>query len=338
MAGTGFELKKIYKKENVVKSALGIAYSTLVTIGPTVLIIFAILILYFFLGTSSMEYKQRELLSSIVLYSFIFSVLLTSLYNVVLSKLVTESASFKSEIADSFYMGLAICCTIASVAFVPMGWELALGKSMDINFVVAAYIQWVSLVVMFFSLTYLNVAKDYKVITSIFILGAVLTFTLGVACQSFFGSDLMHAMLYGLAAGFFFIATFSFAYIKRYFKASSAFSEGLKYAWSFKKLMFANFFYILGLYIHNMVFWSTPGRLFVTSNHYSYQPYDMASCLAIFTNISMLIGFIYMVENRFHKSYRECMEGVAGGTYRMIEKSKKKMFRTIYQQISQVLG
>ena len=39
MAGIGFELKKIYRKEGIARSAMGVLYSTLVTIGPMVLVI-----------------------------------------------------------------------------------------------------------------------------------------------------------------------------------------------------------------------------------------------------------------------------------------------------------
>jgi len=50
MAGIGFELKKIYRKESISRGMLGVVYSSLVTIGPMILVIVAILLLYFFLG------------------------------------------------------------------------------------------------------------------------------------------------------------------------------------------------------------------------------------------------------------------------------------------------
>ena len=45
MAGIGFELKKIYRKESISRGMLGVVYSSLVTIGPMMLVIVAILLL-----------------------------------------------------------------------------------------------------------------------------------------------------------------------------------------------------------------------------------------------------------------------------------------------------
>ena len=78
MAGIGFELKKIYRKEGIARSAVGIMYSTLVTIGPMVLVVGAIMLMYLLLGISDVNYADRELLSTTILYTFTFSIILTS--------------------------------------------------------------------------------------------------------------------------------------------------------------------------------------------------------------------------------------------------------------------
>ncbi|MFR5915639.1 MAG: exopolysaccharide Pel transporter PelG [Blautia wexlerae] len=55
------------------------------------------------------------------------------------------------------------------------------------------------------------------------------------------------------------------------------------------------------------------------------------------TNISVMVSFMVVVETtRFHTAYKEYMEGVIGGTYKMIVKGRKKPFRTLSQQIVQV--
>ena len=70
------------------------------------------------------------------------------------------------------------------------------------------------------------------------------------------------------------------------------------------KLIFSNFLYILGLYIHNFVFWITDMRMELVKSFVCNQPYDMASCLAMFTNLSASIIFIARVEMRFHEKYK----------------------------------
>ena len=97
--------------------------------------------------------------------------------------------------------------------------------------------------------------------------------------------------------------------------------------------MVANFFYILGLYVHNFVFWNTDMRLVVVKTFVCNQPYDMATCLAMFTNISTTIIFITRVEMHFHDKYKNYSEAVIGGKGSDIDLAKKEMFRQLSAEL-----
>lgn len=341
MAGIGFELKKIYRKEGITRGALGVIYSTLVTIGPMVLVICSILLMYFLLGISSVGYADRELLSTTILYTFIFSVIFTSPFNVILSRYLADK--FYSEdysgILNSYYMGMVFSCGISSIVFLPVGWSLYVRGGVDLPFIIAAYVQWISLVILFFSITYLHATKDYKMIALFFLLGMAVSLILGFFLRYWFWIDVIHSVIYAMATGFFLTSVCCYTYIKRYFyNTLGSYVESLRYFLGYKRLLFANLTYILGLYIHNFVFWTVPGRNFTANTLYSHQAYDMATCLAMFTNISTMISFTVVVETKFHTTYKNYMESVIGGTYRMIIKNKKSMFRTLSQQIAQVFG
>ena len=43
------------------------------------------------------------------------------------------------------------------------------------------------------------------------------------------------------------------------------------------------------------------------------QPYDMATCIAMFTNLSASVIFIAYVEMHFHEKYQNYTEAVLGG-------------------------
>lgn len=341
MAGIGFELKKIYRKEGISRSLLGAAYSSLVTIGPMIIVIAVILVMYAVLGTSSVGFADRELLSSTILYVFIFSVILTAPFNSVFSRYLADKiyAEETQHILPSYYTGLLCCSAIATAAAIPVLLSLRFRGGVGLPYILAAYVLWISCVILFFSVTYLHATKDYKVIALFFLIGMLLAFGLAVLFWKLCGVEVIHAILYGLAIGFFAIAFLQFSYIKRYFRTSSnAYTECLAYIWKYKTLFLANFFYMLGLYVHNFIFWTTDMRLHVANTFYTHQAYDMATCLAMFTNISTMVIFTVMAETRFHDSYQHYMESVTGGTYRLIEKNKNIMFRTLSQQIGQVFG
>lgn len=341
MAGIGFELKKIYKKDGISRTLTGALYSSIVTIGPTLIVIVTILLLYLFLGMSNVSVTQREVLSSTILYVFIFSVILTAPFNSVFSRYLADKFYVEEfeDILPSYYTGILCTGGLSLLAAVPMMASLYFRGGVDLPFILAAYVMWVSAVLIFFSVTYLHATKDYKIIAIFFLIGMLLAGLLGWILYHFGVCDEIHSILYGLAFGFFCIAFSEFSYIRRYFKGNGQnYTECLTYLRRHFPIFATNLFYMIGLYVHNFVFWTTDMHLHVANTYYSHQAYDMASCLAMFTNISTIVIFTVIAETRFHDTYQRYMESVIGGTYKQIQKNKKIMFRTLSQQMSQVFG
>ena len=59
----------------------------------------------------------------------------------------------------------------------------------------------------------------------------------------------------------------------------------------------------------------------------------MATCLAMFTNISASVIFISRVEMHFHDRYKAYSEAVTGGRGSDIEITKKRMFRLLAEEL-----
>lgn len=97
--------------------------------------------------------------------------------------------------------------------------------------------------------------------------------------------------------------------------------------------MLTNFLYTLGLYIHNFVFWTTDLHMVIARSFVCVTTYDMATCLAMFTNISASVIFISRVEMNFHERYKAYSEAVIGGRGADIEITKKRMFRLLAEEL-----
>ena len=170
---------------------------------------------------------------------------------------------------------------------------------------------------------YLSICKDYQKISLYFLVGMVITLLLSLILKFLFRWEVTISILFSLMVGFFFIAAMEFATIKRYFvKNSNRYKEVLKYFGKWWKLVVCNFLYILGLYIHNFVFWATDMRIVVVKSFVCNQPYDMATCIAMFTNISATVIFIARIEMHFHEKYRAYSESVIGGKWTDINNAK----------------
>ena len=219
MAGIGFELKKIYKKEGISRALLGAFYSSVVTIGPTIVIIVVILLLYLAMKMSSVGIYEREVLSDTILYVFIFSVCLTSPFNSVFSRYLADK--FYNEQYDdilcSYYSGILVVSVLAMILGVPVMLSMYFRGHLDLVYILISYVLWASAVVLFFSITYLHATKDYKLI-AIFYFGGMLIGG-GFSCLLFFvfGWYPRHSIISGLALAFSLIAVSEFTYIRHYF-------------------------------------------------------------------------------------------------------------------------
>ncbi len=332
MAGVGIKLNRIYEKKSIAADFLGFLYSVVITVAPILLIIGTILLMGYFLGFGEVDYLDRELFSCTVLYIFIFGLLSVSPFNAVLSKYMQDAIYEErfQDILPCYYLGLVMTLALGCLMGIPFClWEHFVGE-VDVFYVFVGYCGYISMILVFYSMIYLSICKDYERISIFFLLGMAAAFLLSLVLRFLFHREITESMLVSLTVGFFLTAVLEFAAVRRYFpKNSNRYLPVLRYFRKWWKLVVTNFAYILGLYIHNFVFWTDDSRMVVVRSFVCNEPYDMATCIAMFTNLSATIIFITRVEMHFHEKYKLYSEAVIGGKRTDIENAKKRMFRQL---------
>ena len=340
MAGIGVKLNKIYDKNTLTTDLFGMGYSVCITIAPMVLVILAVIVMNILLDTTTCGYTERELFACTVLYIFIFALLTASPFNAVLSKYMSDVIYEEKyeDIMPCYYVGLCFNTAFSTIVGVPFCiWEYIVGK-VPVYYVFTGYCGYMALMLVFYSMLYLSICKDYKKILGYFLIGMLLTVIMSYVLRTFLGVNKSYAMLVSLVAGFLLIAVLEYSLIQSYFtKNSGEYRRVLEYFKRFKKLVFSNFLYILGLYIHNFVFWTTSLHIVVVKSFVCVTSYDMATCIAMFTNISASVIFISRVEMHFHERYKAYSEAVIGGRYSDIVLTKKRMFRQLSEELSNLV-
>lgn len=336
MAGIGVRLNRIYNKNTITTDLLGFSYSMVITVAPMFLVIIAIMIMQAVLGFSEVGYADRELYACTVLYIFIFAMMTASPFNAVLSKYMSDviyNETFE-DIIPCYYIGLFMNVTLSSLVGIPFCiWEYFVGH-VWIMYVFMGFCGYMALVLVFYSMLYLSICKDYKKISLFYLIGMLVTVLLSVVLVYFFDIGVTTAMLFSLDVGFVVVGCLELALIRSYFRENSRnYRDVLAYFKKYWKLVATNFLYVLGLYVHNFVFWSTDMRMVVVDSFVCMTPYDMASCLAMFTNISASVIFISRVEMRFHERYKLYSEAVIGGKGMDIENTKRRMFSQLAEEL-----
>ena len=336
MAGVGVRLNKIYSKNSIIADLWGFGYSSMITIAPMVVVIAAVIIMQLLVGYASYGYAARELYSCTVLYIFIFALLTASPFNAVLSRYLSDVIYEEryDHIMPCYYIGLFLNVLLSA----PLGavfcvHEYYVGK-VDALYVFAGFFGYILLMFVFYTMLYLSICKEYGRISLFFVCGMTLSVLMAVILARLFKVDVAFAMLVSLDLGFLLTGSLEFAQVKSYFRENSGeYRNVLAYFKKYWQLVFTNFLYTLGLYIHNFVFWSTDMHMIVRKSFVSMQTYDMATCLAMFTNISATVIFISRVEMHFHERYRMYSEAVIGGRGIDIEKNKKRMFEQLTDEL-----
>lgn len=336
MAGIGVKLTNIYKKNTLTTDIIGMGYSTIVTIAPMLVVIGALMLMEYFLDFSSVDYVTRELFSCTVLYIFIFSLLTASPFNSVLSKYMSDVIYEETyeDILPCYYVGMILNISLSTLVGIPFCIHEFLVGKVDIIYVFTGYCGYVALVLVFYSMLYLSICKDYKKISLFFAIGMTVTVLLSFLLVKVFRWSITYGMLFSLAVGFWLIACLEMSVVRSYFKENSGkYRKVLGYFREYWPLVVTNFLYTLGLYIHNFVFWTTDLHMIVVKSFVCVTTYDMATCLAMFTNLSASVIFISRVEMYFHDRYKAYSEAVIGGRGADIAITKKRMFRTLAEEL-----
>lgn len=336
MAGVGVKLHRIYGKNSIVSKIAGFVYSTVLSIAPMLLIMISLMVMGKVLGISKIGYAQRELFSCTVLYIFIFSLLAEAPFNAVLSRYMSDviyNEKFE-DVMPCFLMGLLLNISVGCIFAIPFCVKEYLSGQVSFAYVFTGFSGFIALLIVFYTMLYLNIFKDYKKTSIFFLAGSIVTILLSLLFAKVLNFSVTYSMLISLVLGFLLIASLEYGTVKRYFKENSGNYRGLlSYLNKYKKLVITNTLYMSGLFAHNFVFWTTDMRMKVAGVFVCAPSYDMATCIAMFTNISATVIFITRVEMYFHERYRVYSEAVIGGRGVDIQNTKKRMFRQLAAEL-----
>lgn len=336
MAGIGVKLNRIYRKHSVVTNVIGFFYSVVVTIAPVLVVIGTLMLMQKALRFNTVGFFDRELFSCTVLYIFIFSLLTTSPFSAVLSRYLSD-VIFENRFADvmpCYRVGLIINVCFSCLFAIPFClWEHLVG-GVRIFYVFTGYCGFMGLVLVFYNMLYLSICKEYRLISLYFLAGMVCAFALSLVLHYALKLGVPYSMLLALSVGFFLTAVLEAAKIRQFFPENSReHASVLRYFRQFWQLIAINFLYTLGLFIHNFVFWGTDMAMHLVNTFVCNQPYDMATCLAMFTNVSASVIFISRVEMHFHQRYKAYADAVYGGRGIDIRNTRKRMFRQLGSEL-----
>ncbi len=236
MAGIGFELKKMFRNKGYLSSVKAYAFSSLVTVGPMLICMVMITVLQQILLQLNVSYLERMSFLAAVVYAFVFSLLITCGFSMVISRYIADKIYLReyNDIISSLYGVIAVCLGLGGILGVAFYWLAPLSS----GFKLVAYLLFVELIVVWLQSAYLSALKDYMRIIRGYLAAVAVTLLAAFLLLNLTEAEIGIAMLISLDLGFFTMIVLSMIHLESYFpKRERNYFDFLKYVKKYPSLL-----------------------------------------------------------------------------------------------------
>ncbi len=336
MAGIGFELRKLLRKDTLLGLIRAYAYAGVISSGPWVLSIIGILIIGIFsLGTVIPDVAVAHFQVTVT-YMIAFSLILTGFLQLAFTRFCADRVfENREELILPNFGGVTLLVTaIAGVVGLLAALFLFPGESILYRALVVA--SFVVLCNIWIATVFLSGMKQYKAILWLYALGYSIT-VLGAYWLRVFN---LEGLLLGFLLGQVTLLAGMLVLIVRGYPATRIVSfEFFSSKYLFPSLMFVGLFYNAGVWADKIMFWYFPGTggQVIGPMHASLI-YDIPVFLSYLSLIPGMAVFLVRMETDFVEYYNNFYTAVReGGSLSYIEDMRNQMVFVIRQGIFQIL-
>jgi uncharacterized membrane protein len=300
MAGIGFELRKLLRRDDLLGVLQSYAHSALTATGPWLLTIL-MLSGTVFLGGDAIDPDELAQFRLIVIYNFAFSLVFAGPPAMVATRYLADAIYVKRvDEAPSLMLGyltvlLALEAPLVIAFYV---WVVDVSDILAVvaigNFFVVTGIWLVT--------TFLSALKDYGAVTRAFAFGTGLAL---ISAWAGTASGSAAAMLAGFSTGLalIFFLLLARVYAEYPYPAVHPFRYGSSFS-KYWELAVSGAVYNSAIWVDKWVMWFAPEREQLASGMVSYPDYDSAMFLAYLTIVPSIAAFVLTVETDFFESYQ----------------------------------
>jgi polysaccharide biosynthesis protein PelG len=328
MAGIGFALRKLARRDDILGVLQGHAHSAFITSGPWMFTILALA----GVNVAGGELLTREELTTfrvIIIYNFCFSVVLTGPLLLVATRYLADCIYIK-QVDGAPGMLLATLASAYALSFAAAGPFYALAGDLTPAMTVAAVTNFLVVSGIWVVSIFLSALKDYTAVTLSFAAGMFVGFVSAVALGFQLGPL---GMVIGFTIG---LATIQFVLIARVF---AEYPYGVKHLFAFAgyfrrywDLALIGLVANLAAWADKWMMWFAPEREVVSGSLVIYSAYDSAMFVAYLSVMPALTIFTVNIETRFFEHYQNFYRDIQNhATWTQIDRNHKLIIRALVE-------
>ena len=332
MAGIGFKLSRLFEERGVLPLFRAYSYSAAVTIGPMLLGGALLLGASFAARLAGMGERPRGLANSMMTYSLLFSLALTSFYNMVLTRYAADMLYLKrpEKVMDAFYGSLSVLVPLGGLIY---GVFLCF-SGVRFSYGFAAWWLAMILIVIWTEILFLTAVRDFRSIVLAFATAMLAGFLLSLVLV-IFGVLSVFTLLLGV------IFSFGLMMLWYYQVLLSSFPKGEGesfsfYRWldRFHQLRWIGALVNCGLFSHIIIMYFGPLKERAGGLFFGAPQYDVPALAAFFSILITNVTFVTSVEVKFYPAYRRFYDLFdSGGILRDLEAAREEMLRILSREL-----
>ena len=336
MAGIGFELRKILRKENYWSVFQAYGYAGVISSGPWILSILGLLVIGLSSVSSGALGVQVAQFQISVTYLIATSLILTGFIQSSFTRFVADRLFEKQDrrVLPNFHGVVSLVTMVA--ALVGTIGVLLLFPTQSITYRVLMVGSFVVLANVWVGTIFLSGIKQYQGILVLFALGYGITVGVARLCSSYG----LEGLLFGFFLGQFVLLLGIMVLTFQHYSSQDFLAcEFLQKGKLFRELIWLGFFYNAALWVDKILFWYFPhtGQLIIGSLK-SSPIYDLPIFLSYLAILPGMASFLVRMETDFVDRHAEFYDGVRNGaSLDYIEEAKSGMVRTAREGIFEIM-
>jgi polysaccharide biosynthesis protein PelG len=336
MAGIGFELRKLIRKDTLLSLLKAYAFAGLISSGPWVLSILGMLLIGF-LAVSTQGTDLAVVQFQVTVTNIIgLSLVLTGGFQLAFTRFVADRLfEKKADIVFGNYLAILLVVTVMSLLLIaPASYFFFQDTSLLYKLLLLGCFVTVSCI--WISTVFLSGLKEYVAIVALYGLG----YAVATIAAALLKSGGLEGLLTGFLIGQVVLLVGMHTLIARNFNIASrisflAFDKKLRYP----TLFWIGVLYNLGAWIDKVIFWYWPSTSTpIIGILRSSVVYDLPVFLAYLSIIPGMAIFLVRIETDFVEFYDGFYNAVReGGSLETIEKHRNSMVETIRTGFLEIL-
>lgn len=331
MAGVGFELKRLFQNRTAAGHLRAYSYSVIITAGPFALMTAMVLCVQLLFSYFHVDLLTSELFVGAVVYSFVFSQILSSGFTMVITRYVADSLSIHryDDISASFLGLSSILSFLGGILGVLFFWN----KPLDFGTKLFSYLFFAQLMVVWVESVYLTALKRYMPLLLTYLSGVLISLFLTYFLLSTSFLLPIHGALLSMDVGMALIMISFLIQIVSHFglKKGSMHFAFLPYFDRHWRLFLTSIFYTAGLFLPNIIIWQGPWSI-VIGDTFRFSPvYDVVTFYAFLSILPLMAMFVVSTETNFYEAYARYFDYIIHkGNFREIDDARKNVIETLW--------